>query len=131
MNVKLAIAKMFMMNEAFMFKFVPEDGEPEGDNHKIIPTARILAKFDRDQLIELMRHFLWKRTINWKPFDFSDDSTSLADIFHPVKTPDVGISPTTVTHAGVSKKVVWVMTQADIDEINGVSSDGNHRTSIG
>ncbi len=83
-------------------------------------------------ITELMRQFLGQgNRINWKPFDFSPDSMSLGDIYWPVRYKDeVCISPSTVTAHGVTRKVVWVMTKQDVEEVNGVAPDGQNRVKV-
>ena len=128
----MKLDKMFALDKAFMFRFEAEAGEPENENHKIIPTVRALAKLGQSGISELMRSFLGKgNSINWKPFEFDRNTMSMCDIYWPKKYgDDIGISPSTVTAHGVTRKVVWVMTKLDIEEVNGVANDGQNRTRV-
>lgn len=128
----MKLDKMFALDQAFMFRFEAEPGQPENENHKIIPTYRALKKLGKDAMIQLMRSFLGQGNgINWKPFDFGPDSLSLGDIYWPKKYgDDIGISPSTVSANGVTRKVVWVMTKLDIEEVNGLANDGQNRVKV-
>jgi len=123
--MKLLLDKMFALDKAFMFRFEAEPGEPENTNHKIIPTYRALRLIGQPKIQEMMRHFLSREDIDWKPFD-PQDYSALGTIYHPKSDQRIGISPCTLR----GRYIVWVMTIEDIEEINGTTPDGNHRNTI-
>lgn len=126
------LPKMFAMDKAFMFRFEADAGQPENENYKIIPTVRAFNKLGQSGIAELMRQFLGRDNgIKWKPFDLSGNTIGLGDIYWPKKYGDeIGLSPSTVSANGVTRKVVWVMTKLDIEEVNGVADDGQNRCSV-
>lgn len=123
--------KMFaIVDGSFMFRFEAEPGQPENENHKVIPTYRAIAKLGLPAIQELIRRFLSKKDIVWSPFDFNS-MASASTIYNSSKHGDeVGISPSFVSSGDVKLKVVWVLTKEDIEEVNGVAPDGNSRTKV-
>ena len=110
-----------------MFRFEADEGQPEKENHKVIPTCRVFEKLGSHGLQDLMRRFLSRSDIKWVPFN---DKSGMGAVYEVVKHPDVVISPATVTAKGITKKIVWVMTRQDLNELNGFVDDGNHRNTI-
>ena len=61
------IDKMFALDKAFMFRFEADPGQPENDNHKVIPTYRAISKFGINVIQEMVRRFLSISPLQWRP----------------------------------------------------------------
>lgn len=121
------LMKMFSKEDSFMFRFEGEPGQPDGDNHKVIPTYRMMKKLDKTTIVEIVRRFLSLSEIAW--YDFL--GVDIGPIYNSAKYGEsVCISACKITHNGITRKVIWLLTKEDVDEINGFVQDGNHRTSI-
>ena len=106
-----------------MFRFTAEPGQPESENHKVIPSVRAIAAIGMDALKQMVKHFLSRDDIKWTPFN----DTNTGNVYYSETHCGIGLSPSIITGHGITRKVLWIMTNQDVDEFNGVTSDGNHR----
>ncbi len=123
------IEKMFALDKAFMFRFEADTGQPLNENHKVIPTFKALKRLGQPAIQEIVRHFLSLDHIKWEAFD--PKAMKFLAIYHPKTHGEtIGISPSIITNKNESRKVIWILTDEDIFEINGIVPEGNSRARI-